>query len=99
MKEVVVIEESDDGTSGGPDPVGDHRAPPRLLREHPSSATIPHLALEIFVVEVRNNDQFDWGFATNFDRAKGFAKELPPAPSGHDHRDGLVYGVVIRKQL
>ena len=59
MKEVVVIEEGDYGTSGGSDAVGDHSSPVLLLRDNPLSLTISHFALEVVVMEVRDNDQFN----------------------------------------
>jgi len=67
MKEVVVIEEGDNGTSGGSDAVGNHCPPTLFPRDNPLSLTTLHFALEAFVVEVRDNDQFNGRSGTSSD--------------------------------
>jgi len=56
VKEVIVIEEGNNGTSGGSDTVGDHCPPTLFPRGNPLSLTTLHFALEVFVMEVRDND-------------------------------------------
>jgi len=58
MKEVIVVEERDDGTPGCSNAVRGHRSPTLLPRQDPNSLTFPHLALEILIVEVRRDDEF-----------------------------------------
>jgi len=67
MEEVVVIEEGDNGTSGGSDAVGNHSPPALFLRDNPLSLTTSHFALEVCVMEVRDDDQFNWRSDTNPD--------------------------------
>ena len=56
MKEVVVIEKRNDRTLCDPDAVGDHRPRALLPGEDPLSLTTPNFALEVVVVEIRDND-------------------------------------------
>jgi hypothetical protein len=84
MKEVVVIEESDDGTSRGSNAVGDHRAQTGFTAKNPRSLTIPDLAFEVVVVEIRDNDQFKRQSDGRLDRGEGPSEELAAMPGGDD---------------